>query len=76
MRSSRSRLGGAHRDPTAMAASLKAALIRHLDALEAVPRDELRAARAARSPPSGCSQKTRPRAWLRARRDGSFGPRG
>src|SRR3974390_1970054 len=39
-------LGGAHRDPTAMAVSLKAALVRHLDELEAVPRDQLRAARA------------------------------
>jgi acetyl-CoA carboxylase carboxyl transferase subunit alpha len=39
-------LGGAHRDPVAMAASLKAALIRHLDELDAVPRDELRKARA------------------------------
>jgi acetyl-CoA carboxylase carboxyl transferase subunit alpha len=39
-------LGGAHRDPAAMAVSLKAAVIRHLDELEAVPRDQLRAARA------------------------------
>jgi acetyl-CoA carboxylase carboxyl transferase subunit alpha len=41
-------LGGAHRDPMATAASLKAALIRYLDELEAVPRDQLRAARAAK----------------------------
>jgi acetyl-CoA carboxylase carboxyl transferase subunit alpha len=41
-------LGGAHRDPAAMSTSLKAALVRHLDALEALSRDELRAARAAR----------------------------
>ena len=41
-------LGGAHRDPAAMAASLKAALLKHLDALESIPRDELRAARASR----------------------------
>ncbi len=41
-------LGGAHRDPAAVSASLKAALLRHLDALEAIPRDELRAARSSR----------------------------
>src|ERR1700722_19533141 len=39
-------LGGAHRDPVAIAASLKSAIVRYLDELEAVPRDELRAARA------------------------------
>ncbi len=41
-------LGGAHRDPAAMSASLKAALLRHLDELESIPRDELRAARSRR----------------------------
>jgi acetyl-CoA carboxylase carboxyl transferase subunit alpha len=41
-------LGGAHRDPVAMSASLKAALLKHLEALESVPRDELRAARSRR----------------------------
>jgi acetyl-CoA carboxylase carboxyl transferase subunit alpha len=41
-------LGGAHRDPAGMSARLKAALIRHLDELEAMPREELRAARAKR----------------------------
>src|ERR1700761_5858886 len=41
-------LGGAHRDPTETAQRLKAAIIRHLDQLEALPRDELRAARSAR----------------------------
>jgi acetyl-CoA carboxylase carboxyl transferase subunit alpha len=41
-------LGGAHRDPTATSASLKAALLKHLDALESIPRDELRAARSRR----------------------------
>jgi acetyl-CoA carboxylase carboxyl transferase subunit alpha len=41
-------LGGAHRDPVAMSASLKAALLKHLEALESVPRDELRAARTRR----------------------------
>ena len=39
-------LGGAHRDSASMAASLKAALIRHLDQLDGVPRDQLRAERA------------------------------
>ena len=41
-------LGGAHRDPAETAARLKAAIIRHLDQLSALPRDELRAQRAAR----------------------------
>jgi acetyl-CoA carboxylase carboxyl transferase subunit alpha len=41
-------LGGAHRDPVQSAARLKAAVIRYLDELDAVPREELRAARAAK----------------------------
>jgi acetyl-CoA carboxylase carboxyl transferase subunit alpha len=41
-------LGGAHRNPRATAESIKAALVRRLDELEAVPRDQLRAARAAK----------------------------
>ena len=41
-------LGGAHRDPAETAQRLKAAIIRHLDQLEALPRDELRASRSAR----------------------------
>jgi acetyl-CoA carboxylase carboxyl transferase subunit alpha len=41
-------LGGAHRDPAATAASLKAALIGQLDALTALPREQLLAERAAR----------------------------
>ena len=41
-------LGGAHRDPVATSASLKAALLKHLEALESIPRDELRAARSRR----------------------------
>jgi acetyl-CoA carboxylase carboxyl transferase subunit alpha len=41
-------LGGAHRDPAAMSASVKAALLKHLDELESIPRDELRAARSRR----------------------------
>jgi len=41
-------LGGAHRDPAATAASLKAAVIRYLDELTAIPTEQLRAARAAK----------------------------
>ncbi|MGH8299823.1 MAG: acetyl-CoA carboxylase carboxyltransferase subunit alpha [Steroidobacteraceae bacterium] len=41
-------LGGAHRDPAAMSASVKAALLKHLDEMESIPRDELRAARSHR----------------------------
>src|SRR5450755_3951061 len=40
-------LGGAHRDPTQMSENLKAALMRHLAALEEVSREELRALRGA-----------------------------
>jgi acetyl-CoA carboxylase carboxyl transferase subunit alpha len=38
-------LGGAHRDAATMADRLKTAILRHLDALEPIPRDELRNAR-------------------------------
>ena len=41
-------LGGAHRDPAAMSSSLKTALLAHLDALEAMPREALLEARARR----------------------------
>jgi len=41
-------LGGAHRDAAAVSVSLKAAILRHLDELEALPRDVLRAQRAAK----------------------------
>ncbi|HUK02734.1 MAG TPA: acetyl-CoA carboxylase carboxyltransferase subunit alpha [Steroidobacteraceae bacterium] len=41
-------LGGAHRDPVAMSATVKAALIRHLDELEALPLEQLRAQRSAK----------------------------
>jgi len=41
-------LGGAHRDPLETASRLKAAIIRHLDHLESLSRDELRAHRASR----------------------------
>ena len=39
-------LGGAHRDPAAMSVTLKAAIVRHLEELEALPLDALRAKRA------------------------------
>ncbi len=41
-------LGGAHRDPEAMAAVLKDALLKHLAELDKLPPDKLRAARQAR----------------------------
>ena len=41
-------LGGAHRDPAATAASLKEAVIRHLDELEQLSPEELLARRAAK----------------------------
>ena len=39
-------LGGAHRDAVTMATRVKAALVKHLSELKALPTDELRAARA------------------------------
>ncbi len=41
-------LGGAHRDPVLMSARLKAALVKHLDSLDAFAPDELRAQRSAK----------------------------
>jgi acetyl-CoA carboxylase carboxyl transferase subunit alpha len=41
-------LGGAHRDASEMSARVKAALIKHLTELKAIPTDELRAQRAAK----------------------------
>jgi acetyl-CoA carboxylase carboxyl transferase subunit alpha len=41
-------LGGAHRDPVETSARLKAALIKYLSELKAIPTDELRAQRAAK----------------------------
>ena len=41
-------LGGAHRDPVTMSATLKAALVRHLDDLVKLSVDTLRAERTAR----------------------------
>lgn len=41
-------LGGAHRDPAQMSAALRAALLRHLDELTALPVEQLREQRSAR----------------------------
>jgi acetyl-CoA carboxylase carboxyl transferase subunit alpha len=41
-------VGGAHRDPQATANSIKAALLRHLDELEKLSPDKLRAQRTTR----------------------------
>ena len=41
-------LGGAHRDPAEMSARVKAALIKHLSELKAIPSAELRAQRSAK----------------------------
>ena len=38
-------LGGAHRDPVAIAARIQSALLKHLDELERIPPDELRSQR-------------------------------
>jgi acetyl-CoA carboxylase carboxyl transferase subunit alpha len=51
-------LGGAHRDPLETARRLKAAIIRHLDQLESLSRDELRAARSARIASFGVFSET------------------
>jgi acetyl-CoA carboxylase carboxyl transferase subunit alpha len=51
-------LGGAHRDPAQMAENLKAALMRHLAALEEVSREELRAARGAKIAAFGVYSET------------------
>ncbi len=51
-------LGGAHRDAAAVATSLKAALVRHLDQLDAIPRDQLRAERAAKIAAFGVYSET------------------
>jgi len=51
-------LGGAHRDPATTAQRLKTALIRQLDELDALPRDQLRAARAAKIASVGVFSET------------------
>ena len=53
-------LGGAHRDPAMMAARLKTALVRYLDELESIPRDELRAARTKKISAFGVYSETAP----------------
>ncbi|MGQ0836239.1 MAG: acetyl-CoA carboxylase carboxyltransferase subunit alpha [Gammaproteobacteria bacterium] len=51
-------LGGAHRDHAATCETLKAALIRHLDELEAMPIEQVREARAARIASFGVFSET------------------
>jgi acetyl-CoA carboxylase carboxyl transferase subunit alpha len=51
-------LGGAHRDAAETAQRLKAAIIRHLDQLEAMSREELRAARSDRISSFGVFSET------------------
>jgi acetyl-CoA carboxylase carboxyl transferase subunit alpha len=51
-------LGGAHRDHVAVCATLKEALIRHLDELGAIPIEQLREARAARIASFGVYSET------------------
>src|SRR3989440_4320347 len=51
-------LGGAHRDPAASAASLKAAVVRYLNELVAIPAEQLRAARAAKIASFGACSET------------------
>jgi acetyl-CoA carboxylase carboxyl transferase subunit alpha len=53
-------LGGAHRDPAVTANVLREALVRHLGQLEALPRDELLAARAARIAAFGVYTESEP----------------
>jgi acetyl-CoA carboxylase carboxyl transferase subunit alpha len=53
-------LGGAHRDPTAICATLRAALLRHLDALEAIGPDRLLQQRAERIAAFGVYSETPP----------------
>src|SRR5277367_635329 len=53
-------LGGAHRDPAETALRLKAAITRHLDELELIPRDELKVQRAARIASFGVFSESAP----------------
>ena len=53
-------LGGAHRDAAATAASLKAAVVKYLDELEVIPRDELKVARAAKIASFGVYSESTP----------------
>ena len=51
-------LGGAHRDPVEMSIRLKAALVKHLTELKALPTDQLRAQRAAKIASFGVFSET------------------
>jgi acetyl-CoA carboxylase carboxyl transferase subunit alpha len=53
-------LGGAHRDPVTTAARLKTAIIKYLDELEQIPRDELKVQRAARIASFGVFSESAP----------------
>jgi acetyl-CoA carboxylase carboxyl transferase subunit alpha len=53
-------LGGAHRDAVTMAGRLKAAVIRYLDELEAIPLEELKAQRTKRIEAFGVFSETAP----------------
>ena len=57
-------LGGAHRDPTAMAELVKAALLRHLADLQSQPIAKVLEARSARLSPSECSPEREMRAGV------------
>ena len=51
-------LGGAHRDPSTMSIRVKAALVKHLSQLKALPTDQLRAQRAAKISSFGVFSET------------------
>jgi acetyl-CoA carboxylase carboxyl transferase subunit alpha len=53
-------LGGAHRDAASTAARLKAAVLRHLEELEAVPREDLKVLRAKRIASFGVFSESAP----------------
>jgi acetyl-CoA carboxylase carboxyl transferase subunit alpha len=53
-------LGGAHRDAATTAARLKAAVVRHLGELEAMPREELKVARAKKIASFGVFSESKP----------------
>ena len=53
-------LGGAHRDAATIAERVKAAVLRHLDELEAIPREELKMARAKRLASFGVFSESAP----------------
>jgi acetyl-CoA carboxylase carboxyl transferase subunit alpha len=53
-------LGGAHRDSVMMSGRLKAALLRHLEELQSIPRDDLRSARSSKVASFGVFSETAP----------------